>query len=65
MPRKLLWRTFGKSTSVRRGREFKYCVAAVNTKITKAAVLMQRDFALTIISMSSRDSQEKDDRIDY
>lgn len=26
---------------------------------------MQRDFALTIISMSSRESQELDDRIDY
>lgn len=38
-------------------------VIAVNIKNTKAAV--QRDFALTIISMSSRESQELDDRIDY
>lgn len=44
---------------------FQSCVAAVNIKITKAAVLMQRDFALTITSMSSRESQELDDRIDY
>lgn len=58
MPKKLSWRMFGSSTSVWRGREFKYFVAAVNIKITKAAVLMQREFALTIISMSSRDSQE-------
>lgn len=65
MPRKLSQRMFGKSMSVWKGREFKYCVAAVNIKITKAAVLMQRDFALTIISTSSRDSQEQDDRMDY
>lgn len=56
---------FGKSLSVWRGGEFEHCVAAVNMRITKAAILMQRDFALTIISMSPRDSQEKDDRIDY
>lgn len=61
MARKFSWRMFGKSLSVWRGN----CVVAVNIKIAKAAVLMQRDFALTIISMSSRESQELDDRIDY
>lgn len=57
MPGKLSRRMFGKSMSVWRGREFKHCVAAVNIKITKAAALMQRDFVLTAISTSSRDSQ--------
>lgn len=61
MARKFSWRMFGKSLSVWRGN----CVVAVNIKITKAAVLMQRDFALRIISMSTRQSQELDDRIDY
>lgn len=61
MARKFSWRMFGKSLSAWRGN----CVVAVNIKITKAAVLMQRDFALTIISMSTRQSQELDDRIDY
>lgn len=57
--RKFSWRMFGKSLSVWRGN----CVVAVNIKITKAAV--QRDFALTVISVSSRESQELVDRIDY
>lgn len=61
MARKFSWRMFGKSLSVWRGNR----VIAVNIKIAKAAVLMQRDFALAIISMSSRESQEMDDRIDY
>lgn len=62
MARKFSWRMFGKSLSVWRGN----CGIAVNIKITKAAVLMQRDFALTIISMSLYwESQELDDRIDY
>jgi len=58
MARELIRRMSGKSTSVWRGREFKYCVAAVNMKITEAAVLLQRAFVLTITGTSSRDSQE-------
>lgn len=61
MARKFSWRMFGKSLSVWGGNSG----IAVNIKITKAAVLMQRDFALMFISMSSRERQELDDRIDY
>lgn len=42
MLRKVSWGVFGKGTSVWKGKKLKYSFAAVNTKITKAAILMQR-----------------------